>query len=174
MLSHGPVTLRRVEPDDYPLIQEWQNDPEIFPRMDYQRPFTLDDIRKSEEHGAEKEWPFIIEVDGRPIGRCGLFGIRWRDRWGGLYIFIGAKDTWGKGYGKDAIRALLGYAFNTLGLSLVQLYSLADNERAIHMYKSLGFLEEARLRDRSFIDGTWIDHVVMSITREEFARSLES
>lgn len=174
MISFGRVTLRRVEPEDYPLIQTWQNDPEIFPRMDYQRPFSLEDIRASESHGAEKEWPFIIEAEGTPIGRCGLFGIRWRDRWGGLYIFIGAKDTWGKGYGKDAIRALLTYAFGTLNLSLVQLYSLADNERAVRMYKSLGFLEEARLRDRSFVEGRFTDHVVMSITREEFARSLES
>lgn len=174
MVSYGRVTLRRVEPADYPLVQQWQNDPEIFPRMDYQRPFSLDDVRKAEEHGAEKEWPFIIEADGKPIGRCGLFGIRWRDRWGGLYIFIGAKETWGKGYGKDAIRALLTYAFDTLNLGLVQLYSLADNERAIHLYKSLGFMEEARLRDRSFVEGRWTDHVVMSITREEFIRSIES
>jgi RimJ/RimL family protein N-acetyltransferase len=174
MISYGRVTLRRVEPDDYPLIQEWQNDPEIFSRMDYQRPFSMDDIRKAEEHGAEKEYPFMIEADGRPIGRCGLFGVRWRDRTISLYIYIGAKDTWGKGYGKDAIRALLGYAFQTLGVSLTQLYSLGDNDRAIRMYKSLGFVEEARLRDRSFIEGRFVEHVVMSITREEFARSLES
>jgi len=174
MTSFGRVTLRRVEPHDYPLIKDWQNDPEIFPRMDYQRPFSLEDIRKAEEHGAEKEYPFVIEAGGNPIGRCGLFGVRWRDRTAGLYIFIGAKEAWGKGYGKDAIRALLSYAFETLNLSLVQLYSLGDNDRAIRMYKSLGFLEEARLRDRSFIEGRFVEHVVMSITREEFGRSLES
>jgi RimJ/RimL family protein N-acetyltransferase len=174
MPSYGRITLRRVEPADYPLIQEWQNDPDVFGRMDYQRPFTLDDIRKAEERGAEKEYPFMIEADGRPIGRCGLFGVRWRDRTGSLYIFIGVKDVWGKGYGKDAIRGLLTYAFETLNLDLVQLYSLGDNDRAVHMYKSLGFLEEARLRDRSFIEGRSVEHVVMSITRGEFHRSLES
>jgi RimJ/RimL family protein N-acetyltransferase len=172
--SYGRVSLRRVEPDDYPLIQGWQNDPEIFSRMDYQKPFTLEDIRRSEEHGAEKEYPFVIEVEGRPIGRCGLFGARWRDRWCGLYIFIGDKDSWGKGYAKDALRALLTYAFDTLNLTLVQLYSLGDNDRAVRLYKSLGFTEEARLRDRSFVEGRFVDHVVMSITRDEFRRSLES
>ena len=51
---------------------------------------------------------------------------------------------------------------------------LADVVRAFRMYKSLGFVEEARLRDRSFIEGHFVEHVVMSITREEFAHSLES
>jgi len=174
VISYGRVSLRRVEPAHYPLIQTWQNDPEIFPRMDYQRPFTLEDIRKSEEHGAEKEYPFVIEVGGTPIGRCGLFGARWRDRWCGLYVFIGDKESWGQGYAKDAVRALLTYAFETLNLTLVQLYSLGDNDRAVRLYKSLGFTEEARLRDRSFIEGRFVDHVVMSITRDEFRRSLES
>jgi RimJ/RimL family protein N-acetyltransferase len=41
------------------------------------------------------------------------------------------------------------------------------------LYKSLGFTEEARLRSRSFVDGRFVDHVVMSITRDEFGRSLE-
>ena len=41
------VILRRVEPSDHADIQRWQNDPEIFRWMDYQRPFSLEDIAKS-------------------------------------------------------------------------------------------------------------------------------
>jgi RimJ/RimL family protein N-acetyltransferase len=41
------------------------------------------------------------------------------------------------------------------------------------MYERCGFEREATLRDRSFKDGRFVDHVVMSVTREEFAEAHE-
>src|ERR1043165_506681 len=48
LLAGKHVQLRRVEPGDYPAIQVWQNDPEVFYWMDYERAFSLDDIKESE------------------------------------------------------------------------------------------------------------------------------
>jgi RimJ/RimL family protein N-acetyltransferase len=171
MIPGERVSLRRVEPADYPLIQAWQNDPEIFRWMDYDRVFSLDDIRRSEEHGAAEGHPFIIEADGKAIGRIGLFGIKSRTQHGNLYIFIGDRTVWGKGYARDALMLLLQYAFDTLNLRLVQLWTLADNDRAIRLYKTLGFVEEGRLRDRAYHDGHLSDSLIMSVTRDEFERA---
>lgn len=162
------VTLRRVEPADYPLIQRWQNDPDVFDRMNYERPFSLDDIRISEENAVREGIPFIIEVDGRPVGRTGLNQFRWQHGVASLYLFIGEREARGRGHGKPALEALLTHAFHSLNLRLVQLWSLSDNDRAIALYKSVGFVEDGRLRDRSLIAGGLVDHIVMSITREEF------
>lgn len=164
------VTLRRSEPRDYEAIRAWQNDPVVFRWMDYVRPFSLDDIKESEERAAQEGHPFIIEVDGKPLGRIGLNNFRPRDRMASIYIFVGDRAMWGKGYGRDAMMALLVHAFDTVNLRQVELWTLADNERAIHMYKSCGFVEDGRLRDRSWIEGHYIDHLVMSITADEFAR----
>jgi RimJ/RimL family protein N-acetyltransferase len=171
MIKGRRVTLRRVEPADYPLVQRWQNDPLVFRWMDYERPFSLEDIRASEERASQEGYPFLIEVEGRPIGRIGLNNLRHRDRLASLYIFIGERDLWGRGYGRDALMTLLAYAFDTLNLRMVELWTLADNERAVNLYKRAGFVEDARLRDRSWIEGHYVDHLVMSITAEEFARS---
>ena len=171
MIVGERVTLRRVEPEDYPAIQRWQNDPEVFRWMDYERPFSLEDIRRSEEHGAADGHPFVIEAEGKPIGRVGLFGIKHRSMHGNLYIFIGERSVWGKGYARDALDLLLHYAFVTLNLRLVQLWTLADNDRAIRLYKSLGFIEDGRLRDRAYHDGMIVDSLIMSITRDEFERA---
>jgi len=40
--------------------------------------------------------------------------------------------------------------------------------RAIPIYRKCGFIKEATLRERSFKEGKWIDHVVMSVNRDEF------
>jgi RimJ/RimL family protein N-acetyltransferase len=170
MIKGKRVSLRRVEPSDYELIRRWQNDPMVFRWMDYSRPYSLADIKESEERATQEGHPFIIEVEGRPQGRIGLNNFRPRDRMASLYIFLGERESWGKGYGRDALMALLAYGFDTQNLRQIELWTLADNERAIHMYKSSGFVEDGRLRDRSWIEAHYIDHLVMSITAEEFAR----
>ena len=94
-----------------------------------------------------------------------------RDRIASLYIFVGDRDSWGRGYGYDSMMTLLAYAFDLQNLRQVELWTLADNERAIRMYKGCGFVEDGRLRDRSWIEGHYIDHLIMSITADEFART---
>ena len=171
MIRGEAVTLRPVEERDYPLIQIWQNDPEVWWLMDYEGPFSLADIAEDERRARDDGFPFTIEVDGRPIGRIGLNGLRRRDRLCRLYVFIGDRSVWGMGYGTDAVDAMLGHAFERFDLHQVELWSLADNERAIRAYRQCGFREEARLAERSWKDGRWVDHVVMTVTREAFGQA---
>ena len=174
LLSGKHVQLRRVEPSDYPAIQEWQNDPEVFYWMDYERAFSLEDIRQSEEHAVTEGHPFVIVAEGRAIGRIGLNNFRPRDEMASLYIFVGDRDVRGKGYGIDALMALIAYGFDALNLRKIELWTLAHNERAIRMYKSAGFVEDGRIPERSYKEDRWADHLVMSIDRDAFARSRAS
>jgi RimJ/RimL family protein N-acetyltransferase len=162
------VTLRPVAERDYPLIQAWQNDPEVWWLMDYEGPFSLADIAESERRAREEGHPYIVDFEGRPIGRIGLNNMRRRDRICSLYVFIGDRSAWGEGLGTDAIDSLLAHAFDRFDLHQVELWSLADNERAVRAYRHSGFSEVARLPDRSWKDGRWVDHVVMTVTPEAF------
>jgi RimJ/RimL family protein N-acetyltransferase len=173
MIAGRRVSLRPVEERDYPLIHAWQNDPDVWWRMDYERPFSLDDIADDAEASRREGIPFVIEAEGRPIGRIGLNQFRTRDRICSLYLFVGDRRAWGKGYAKDAVAALLRYAFDRWDLYQVELWALAVNEPAIRVYEACGFVPDARLRARSFKDGGWVDRLVMSVRREEFEAALE-
>jgi RimJ/RimL family protein N-acetyltransferase len=174
LLAGKHVQLRRVEPGDYPAIQEWQNDPEVFYWMDYERAFSLDDIKESETRATGEGHPFVIVAEGRPVGRVGLNNLRPRDGMASLYIFVGDREVRGKGYGIDALMALIAYGFDVLNLRKIELWTLAHNERAIRMYKAAGFVEDARIPERSFKEDRWADHLVMSIDRDAYARSRAS
>lgn len=168
MIRGRVVAIRPVEDDDAPHIHRWMNLPEVWRQMDYQRPVSLADVHEDIARSRAEGQPFTILVDDVPVGRIGLNRFRARDRICSMYMYIGDPASWGHGFGRDAIMALLGYAFDRWDLHQVELTALADNERAVRLYRSAGFVEEARLRERSFKEGAWVDWSVMSITREEF------
>jgi RimJ/RimL family protein N-acetyltransferase len=171
VIAGRKVSLRPVEESDYPLIRSWMNHPEVWRYMDYERPYSLADVRDDIEESRRTGQPFTILVDGRPVGRIGLNQFDRRDRRCALYMYIGEPECWGRGYAGAAVMTLLAYAFDRFDLHMVELWALADNNRAIAAYERCGFVQEGRLRQRSWKDGAWVDHVVMSVTREEFLRA---
>jgi RimJ/RimL family protein N-acetyltransferase len=76
-------------------------------------------------------------------------------------ILIGEKDCWGKGYGTEATRLVLDYAFTGLGLHNVMLNVFANNERAIRAYRRAGFREIGRRRQAHRTGGDLEDVVFM-------------
>ena len=81
---------------------------------------------------------------------------------------IGEKDCWGRGYGTDAIRALLRFAFREMNLNRVWLTTGENNPRALACYRKCGFREEGHLRQDRYLEGRYWDTILMGILREEF------
>jgi RimJ/RimL family protein N-acetyltransferase len=167
------VVLRPVEEEDYALILRWQNHPEVWWYMDYERPFSHEDVVEDVERSRREGHPFVITTAGRPIGRIGLNRFRRRDRICSMYLYIGEPSFWGRGLARDAVMTLLAFAFDRMDLHQVELWTLAANNRVIRTYERCGFIREAELHDRSWKDGRFHDHVVMSANREGFAKPRE-
>ena len=76
------------------------------------------------------------------IGTIELYDVR-HDR-ATLGIIIGERSHWSRGYGPEAIEALLDEAFHDLDLQVVQLHTFADNPRAHAAFAKVGFSEVRR------------------------------
>lgn len=173
MIRGRQVGLRPVEESDYPFIHRWMNHPDVWRGMDYELPYSLEDVKQDVESARREGQPFTILVGERPVGRIGLNQFRRRDRTCAFYMYIGEPEFWGRGYARDAVMTLLAYAFERVDLRRVELWALADNDRAIRMYRRCGFQEEATLPERSWKEGHWVGHTWMSITREGFTEARE-
>ena len=68
-----------------------------------------------------------------------------------LGIAITAKKQ-NRGYGTEAIFALIAYGFDVLGLKRITLKANPENTRAIHVYEKCGFREVDRTEDRVFME----------------------
>jgi len=81
---------------------------------------------------------------------------------------------WGKGLGAELLQWLLQHTFEKLGMHRMSLSVHGDNDRAIELYKYLGFVEEGRTREVLARPDGRVDVVRMGMLgREWHARELK-
>ncbi|MEM7693413.1 MAG: GNAT family protein [Pseudomonadota bacterium] len=69
----------------------------------------------------------------------------------------------GRGLMADAVRILIPFCFETLGLHRIEAATLPHNERSIRLLKRVGFTEEGFARRFLNIDGAWRDHILFGL-----------
>jgi RimJ/RimL family protein N-acetyltransferase len=107
-------------------------------------------------------------ADDRLLGNCSLFEISHKNACATFGIFLGNRDDWGKGYGSDATRTILRFAFDELNLNRVQLEVYAFNPRAVRAYEKVGFCHEGIRRQALFREGSYHDIHIMAVLRDEW------
>ncbi len=179
-LLTGALT-RLTAPDaeqDLAALRAWSRDAEFLRLFGSNpvRPWTAAGIKKELEEILGKDEPnpnvFAFHIrareGGQLIGMCDLTVDYWAHREAWAAIGLGDRDYWGKGYGTDAMRLLLRYAFQELNLWRVSLGVFGYNTRALRSYEKCGFVVEGALRQRLRRDGQWHDMVIMAVLREEW------
>jgi len=174
MLRGTHVVIRAQSKDDLDLLHRWLSDLELYdsawpPYWEF--PLSRDRLAHIlEEEAKQKDRRnYIIEApEGHPIGCIFLLHLNWPSAHAELGIIIGDREALGKGYGSDAIRTLLKFAFETLHLHRIYLRCGAGNERAIRTYEACGFRREGIFREACWRDGRWEDELVFSILADEY------
>ena len=85
-----------------------------------------------------------------------------------MSIGLGDSANWGKGYGNEATRLALGFAFNELNLHRVQLTVFDYKPRAIYLYEKLGFQQEGIYREFLQRDERRFDMYLYGLRRHEW------
>lgn len=77
-------------------------------------------------------------------------------------------DVKGKGYGRETLRLLKSWAFDDLKYHRAWLDCKEHNARALHLYKSEGFVEEGLIRETILTDGVYESLVILGILDREY------
>ncbi len=176
MLYGEKTRLRRIERADIPAFVRWFGDPDVREFLMLNSPISHAQEEKWFEHQLDNSNTelFAIEINegenaGTHIGNISLDNLNGQTRSAELGIVIGEKAYWSQGYGSDAIRTLLRFAFEDLNLHRVALRVHQDNARGIHVYEKCGFVHEGRLREAVFKHGRYYDELRMAVLSHEFA-----
>lgn len=171
------IFLRPFSEDDLRYVQKWSNDSEIRRLTGEIAPMSRQEAEEFYKHlRADKDrvwFAVVLKRGNRVIGEVGLLRMFRPWRCTDMSIIIGEKNTWGKGYGTEAGRLLLKYAFEQLKFHRVSIGVVGFNDRAIRFWKSLGFKKEGVQKDGYYCDNEFSDFVMMSILEDEYRRLYE-
>ncbi len=176
MIEGEHVRLRKLERTDLPTLHRWMNDRDVmaWARFSPDHMVSLAALEKDYEKelaGEDRErTTFLIEdrAKGTPIGWCTM---RTRDRkhvTANVGIGLGEKVLWGKGFGTEAVALLLGVVFDQQGWHRADLYTLAENERAIRSAERCGFRRAGLQREGTYYDGGFHDVVEMELLKSDW------
>lgn len=147
------------------------NDPDIHRMFGGSRaqlvPMKIDGARRWVGRIADHPHAWVIARQ-EPIGEIRLDRVDLNDRRASLAVGIVDPGALGQGYGTEAIRLVLEYAFGHLALHRVSVRVLAYNGRAIRAYERCGFVVEGREREAAHVDDEWHDDVIMGVLEHEF------
>ena len=102
---------------------------------------------------------FIIERDGKVLGKAGL----WRFPEIG---FILHPDFWGQGYAQEALKIVIGRAFEIHGLPSIEADVDPRNTGSLKLLSRLGFQEPGRKERTWLIGDQWCDSVYLAVDAE--------
>ena len=136
VIAHGSIYLRPAERSDIPLFVRWFNDARTSRTIALVAPMSIPMEEGWFERTVESQgkdgyhFTICLLADDRPVGTIGLEELDLRNGNAGLGITIGDPADTNRGFGSDALRALLGWAFDMLRLERVWLDVYDFNPRA--------------------------------------------
>jgi RimJ/RimL family protein N-acetyltransferase len=176
MIKGSTVTLTALDPANADAVRAWLHDPRInewlaaghVPISAAAERAFYEQAERDRGRAAAHHFEIHASDDMRLLGQCSLMDIDLIDRHGELGIFIGEPTEHRKGFGSDALIALLRFAFHTIGLRTARIRAVTGNERAITLYRSIGFSVAGLFREARYVRGRFHDVALLDMTRAEF------
>jgi RimJ/RimL family protein N-acetyltransferase len=171
IVAGDKVRLRDKKLSDVRNDYTWQTDPELI-ELDAAESLTMSFPTYLLEYATQIHYcagrRFAVETaDGKHIGNCTYYDVNEDRGEAELGIMIGDRDYWNKGYGTDAVAALVNHIFLNTKLERIHLKTLDWNLRAQRCFEKCGFKSCGRL----YHDG--YSFVVMELYRRQWEEQHE-
>lgn len=113
----------------------------------------------------------VVELaTGEVAGEAIVWGIDTHNRV--AHLGLGLRPGFrGRGYGADSVRVMCGYGFGIRGFQRLQLETLVDNEPMLRAAESVGFVREGLLRRAAWVNGEFLDEVILGLLAEDWKKA---
>lgn len=162
------AALQRVLRDDVETVALMEDAPWVPHSLEMAQ--ARFDKRLAEDPAKDAVWLIVQrrdDPDGQAVGEAGLWGIDLHLRRAHLGIVL-ARDARRSGLGTDVLRVLCDYAFRVRALNRQQVDTLAANAAMNGSAEAVGFQREGLLRSACWLDGTFVDEVILGLLSAEW------
>ena len=170
----GPIDYEK----DPEVESKWTHHAEFMRLYEIEpaRPMSAAIVKKQYEklekriEESKNLYHFMIRAraDDRLIGKAVIQRIEWTNGNGSVRLGIGAAEDRRKGYGTQALKMLLRFAFAELNLFRVTAYVPEYNEGAMALLNKFSFVEEVRRRQALEREGRRWDLLVFGLLKDEW------
>ncbi len=165
------LTIRTSVAEDVPTFYEWELSEDVTAFFSICKDQSLEQVWKTfihdDENPAQRQFTILKKDSGKMLGRIVLADLipGWKVEI--FRIYLADIATRGKGYGKQAMLALMQLAFEIYDCKRLYLDHYTGNP-ARGLYDHLGFTFEGCLRDNCRKNGVLYDVQLMSMLRDEY------
>jgi [ribosomal protein S5]-alanine N-acetyltransferase len=167
------VTLRPLEPADWPAVHAWARLPE-FSRFQPWGPNTEQDTRAfvaeavdAWSQDPQTRYTYLASLEGEPIGHCEIVVRERRFRRGAISYGV-RPESWGRGHGTAIGRELLRIGFDELSLHRIEATCDPRNAGSAGVLRKLGMTYEGRQRHTMLVRDGWRDSEMFSVLDDEW------
>lgn len=118
--------------------------------------------RERKAWDERRSYPFVIEYEGRLVGRAALGRIEWGAERGGTLGYWVSHEVAGRGIAPTAVVLLTEFAF-AQGLHRVEIAIRPENDSSLAVARKLDLREEGIRQSYLYIDGGWRDHRIFAV-----------
>lgn len=132
------IHFRNLTKEDIALYYIWCEKPHVKEKW-FREGYEPKEKILQKIDGKNGTFPFIIEIENKPVGYIQYYKIDGTSDSVGFDIFIGEEDYVGKGYGSKVVEAFTHKLFALSDINRVIVDPFADDKRAIRCYEKAGF-----------------------------------
>ena len=158
-------------PEYFKWLRNYNNIKYIY-RLEYLKSLSFDSVKNHINlilNSSDNSLLAIYENENSNfIGTLKIGHINWRTGIADIGIMIGDENFKGKGLSKESITIACDYAFKWLGLRKITAGTFENNFPMIKCFEKVGFIIEGRKRKELLVDGSYIDHILFGLFKEEF------
>lgn len=160
------LILRQIIEEDDQLIYNYQSNKDNFPHVDMPVYTGIDEARKyisKMNHGVENNqwiiWALADPKTNRILGTISIWNISKEDSKAelGYGLFSG---NIGKGFMSEALKNVIEYGFNTMGLKEIEAYTNRDNTKSIALLERNQFMKVSDFKETDTFSGDPMDMVI--------------
>ena len=158
----------------HPAYHRWLSDLEIAKHIgqpSYLMPVSFGELERyfhANAFQSSNVFLAVLESGSRFVGTARLSHINWLTHAAEVGIMIGERSAQGKGLASESVELVVDYAFRTLNMRRLTAGAHVENRASLQCFLRLGFQQEGLLRQHAYVDGRYVDYMVLAMFRRDY------